>query len=242
MFQSQLLDLQITNSQHITCYTKNSRWWAPSLLPALLCIFESINLTASIPSFELSSEGKCSWCQAKWGGAYPERGQTWSPSCPPYTPQVLCHCLAERAHRTQTQRISVWLSMSPGAEPIGGDKEGLIALSSASQREAFSTWTVASAALHIPSISSSGPRLHLPCVSLYLCFSLSLPPSLFLGPLSLSSGRDISSLAAHSLVGTGLPSLHVSCSRSDRFQPPSVVMGPAWFIVFLPLPSLSLAD
>lgn len=89
--------------------------------------------------------------------------------------------------------------MSPGAEPIGGDKERLIALSSASQREAFSTWTVASAALHILSISSSGPTWHLPFVSLSVSFSFSIsqffsfflahslpPPPLTLAPLSQS--------------------------------------------------------
>lgn len=98
----------------------------------------------------------------------------------PHTPQVLWHCLYERARRTQTHRISVWVSMSPGAEPIGRDKAGLIALSSASQREAFSTWTAActprypshlSATLHPRDICLLFFFVHL---CLPLCHSFSL--------------------------------------------------------------------
>lgn len=61
----------------------------------------------------------------------------------PHTTQVLWHCFYEWGWWTQTRRISVCLSMSLGAEPIVQYKAGLIALSSASQREAFSTWITA---------------------------------------------------------------------------------------------------
>lgn len=101
----------------------------------------------------------------------------------PHTPQVLWHCLYECARRTQTHRISVWLSMSPGAEPIGRDKAGLIASSSASQREAFFYLNhCLRAALHITSISDSGPTWHLPFVFLSISVSTSSILSLWPTP------------------------------------------------------------
>lgn len=105
----------------------------------------------------------------------------------PHTPQVLWHCLYERARRTQTHRISVWLSMSPGAEPIGRDKAGLIALSSASQREGFSTWTTACAPRCTSHLSATlDPR------DICLLFFVHLCPPL---PFFLSGPRRLSTVA-----------------------------------------------
>lgn len=94
----------------------------------------------------------------------------------PHTPQVLWRCFSECAQRTQTHRISVW----PWAEPIGRDKAGLIALSSASQREAFSTWTtdcVLCCASHLS--ANLNPR---DLCLLFLSISVSLSPILSLWP------------------------------------------------------------
>lgn len=114
----------------------------------------------------------------------------------PHTPQVLWHCLYERARRTQTHRISVWVSMSPGAEPIGRDKAGLIALSSASQREAFSTWTAACTPRYPSHLSATlHPRdICLLFWSFFFCPSLSPPLPFFLsGPHRLSTTNHINS-------------------------------------------------
>lgn len=70
--------------------------------------------------------------------------------------------------------------MSPGAEPIGRDKAGLIALSSASQREAFSTWTTDCALCCTSHLSATLDPRDL-CL-LFLSVSVSLYPILSLWP------------------------------------------------------------
>lgn len=102
----------------------------------------------------------------------------------PQTPQVLWHWLYECACRIQTHQLSVWLSMSPEAEPISWDKAELIVLSSASQRESFFTWTRLCTMLHITSISDYGPTW-------YLFFCPSVPPPI---PFSFFGSHRLSTM------------------------------------------------
>lgn len=108
----------------------------------------------------------------------------------PHTPQVLWHCLYECAWRTQTRWISVCLSVSLGEEPIVGDKAGLIAFSSASQREAFLTWITACVLGNTSHLSATQDPRDI-CLFFFFFFfspSLSPPLSFFLsGPHRLST-------------------------------------------------------
>lgn len=105
--------------------------------------------------------------------------------------------------------------MSPGAEPIGRDKAGLIALSSASQREAFSTWTTACAPRWTSHLSATlDPRdicllffVHLCLPLLFHSFSLAhtvCPP----WPTSTAGPPPPPSLP---------PQCFLVCTSTDRF-------------------------
>lgn len=136
-----------------------------------------------------------------WGGGeervFPERGQTLFQRAPNHTHPRYCDtAIMCTARTTQTHRISVSLSMSPGAEPIGARQSVadcvVICITKGSL---FYLLCFLCARLHITSISDSGPMWHLPFVFLLflaarclpLAYSFSLAHTVC--PLRLINGR-----------------------------------------------------
>lgn len=153
--------------------------------------------------------------------------------------------------------------MSPGAEPIGRDKAGLIALSSASQREAFSTWTTACAPRWTSHLSATlDPRdicllffVHLCLPLLFHSFSLAHTvcppwPTSTAGPPpppSLPPSSVLLSLHQHWPFSVFLPGVMCSTrctSFSPRYKEPLTLwlyflFFPSWLWLWLAACQLS---